>query len=293
MKIDLERELGLGERAGVRGQRERWWLLTISVVCVVNLVLGIALVVRGRPVREIVKEAAGGGGLEAVVESQVVARLGLRFEALEVALRELQREVGQVRKSVLALQAERKVVARRERGTERREREARRATEAQAVVRPALSAPVAGTVVLSEAELEAFDRLIDRDDTGLEVRAFLRGLTNAAQANAYLAQLQDKGDRWLNAAMTAADEMDPLFGEYYTNALYFYDIVRDVAADKALVAYAETKRSQLQVAQQRHELRRMTAEREERTQESLERVEERLRRVDSDVRRVKDWLELR
>lgn len=108
-----------------------------------------------------------------------------------------------------------------------------------------------------------------------------------------MAQLQDKGDRWLNAALVLIDEDDPAFMEYYANALYFYDILNDVANDRALLAYVETKRSQLQLAMQRHEMRRMAAETERRTRENLQNVEERLDAVDSAVRTVKDRLEYR
>ncbi|MCX7846526.1 MAG: hypothetical protein N2595_00620 [bacterium] len=292
MKIDLERELGLTSRPSAR-KAGFPWIAWVAGLCIVNLVIGVVALLRGWTSSVPLETPhSNWSSIAGIVESQLTARTELRFAALEATLRELEAEVVQARKAVVALETERKRVERRERI--RRERPPGRAREAtvQAITSPLMTAAPIGTIMLSAAELEAFDRLIDRDEAGEEVRAFLRSLTNAAQANAYLAQLQDKGDRWLNAALTLVDQNDPVFAQYCTNALYFYDIVRDVASDRAMLAYVETKRSQVQLAMQRRELRRMTVESAERTQEDLQNVEERLRRVDADVRRVKRWLEL-
>lgn len=293
MRIDLEREMGM--LAQPRAPRRAFpWLPVLAGLCVLNLLLAALALVRGRPAAPpAAAPREDWSGLIAAIESQTVARTEPRIEALEFTLRELQAEVTQTKKTMLALQAERKIAERRDRA--RLERQMVRAQQAdvRSIVRTAPTVPPPGAARLTEAELDAFNALIDRDDSGTQVRAFLRGLTNAAQASAYMAQLQDKGDRWLNAALVLIDENDPVFMEYYANALYFYDILRDVANDRALLAYVETKRSQLQLALQRHEMRRMAAETEQRTRENLQNVEQRLDAVDSTVRRVQERLEYR
>lgn len=293
MKIDLDREMGMLARP--RAPRGAFpWLPVLAGLCVLNLLLAALALVRGRPAAPpAAAPREDWSGLIAAIESQTVARTEPRFEALEFTLRELQAEVTQTKKTMLALQAERKIAERRDRARVERQMVRAQQADVRSIVRTAPAAPPPGAARLTEAELDAFNALIDRDDSGAQVRAFLRGLTNAAQASAYMAQLQDKGDRWLNAALVLIDENDPAFMEYYANALYFYDILRDVANDRALLAYVETKRSQLQLALQRHEMRRMAAETEQRTRENLQNVEQRLDAVDSTVRRVQDRLEYR
>lgn len=293
MKIDLEREMGM--LAQPRAPRRAFpWLPVLAGLCVLNLLLAALALVRGRPAAPpAAAPREDWSGLIAAIESQTVARTEPRFEALEFTLRELQAEVTQTKKTMVALQAERKIAERRDRARVERQMVRAQQADVRSIVRTAPAAPPPGAARLTEAELDAFNALIDRDDSGAQVRAFLRGLTNAAQASAYMAQLQDKGDRWLNSALVLIDENDPAFMEYYVNALYFYDILRDVANDRALLAYVETKRSQLQLALQRHEVRRMAAETEQRTRENLQNVEQRLDAVDSTVRRVQERLEYR
>ncbi len=292
MKIDLERELGLVAAPAASPPRGIPWLPLLAVVCGLNLLIAAGALLRGRAAAPpTLPPRDDWSGLIAAIESQTVARTEPRFEALEFAVRDLQADASQTRKTLLAVQTELKVA-------ERRERAGRQITRAQqadvrSIVRAAPAAPTPGAARLSTAELDTFNLLIDGDERGLAVRAFLRGITNAAQASAYLAQLQNKGDRWLNAAVALIDDDDPAFDEYCANALYFYDILRDVASDTAMLAYVETKRGQLQLAMQRHEMRRLAAETERRTRANLQSVEDRLDAVDSTMRDVKDRMEYR
>lgn len=142
MKIDLERELGL--QAPSPPPRVVPWLPVLAGLCLLNLLIAVVALVRSRPAAPPpAPPREDWSGLIAAIESQTIARTEPRFEALEFALRDMQAEVTQTKKSILALQAERKAAERRERT--RLERQMTRAQQAdvRSIVRTVPAAPPA------------------------------------------------------------------------------------------------------------------------------------------------------
>lgn len=275
MKIDLEKELAAATQLTPRQEHLLFAAVALAVLNVV-LVLGV-LVVRPR------RAAAPAERLVLVADTQMVQRLEQRLAAFETMLQDLRVVLMQSKFAVKDLTATQKVAKRRERADLR--------APGAAVARRALRwlpGMQETNIVLSADELSALDALIDRDQSGDQVRALLQSMTDPARRTAYLKQLQRKGDQWLAAALPLIDSDDPGYEVYCDNALYFYDIISGASDDTAFLAYVETKRSQIELALQRLDTRLRSAEAEGRLRDELQVMQDRM-----EVWRTSRWRRVR
>jgi hypothetical protein len=271
MKFDLEKELGLGQPR--RGQRSVW-LVIILVVCGLNLVLAAVALWRGA------RQSAPAPPQQTTVvvqqDTQSLELVSARMTALERSLRELRSTVRQSSKNLAAVQAQDEIEERRERVRARQlERQGFDADDIQRAVRAA-QVPRSKAADLSSEQQNAFDTLIDSDDSGTAVQQFLLGLNSDAALRAYIQILREKGEQWLDAALALPDD-SPDFTIYTDNALYFFDIIAAVSTDSSTLAYVETKRTQIQLATQNRRLSQEHAARTAQTQQEIAELEERLR----------------
>ncbi len=263
MKIDLGKELA----ASTQLTRRQDQLLHAAVVLAALSVLLLVLLIGLRP-------RAAAPPTERIVlvaDTQLVARLEQRITTFETMLQDLRVVLLQSKFAVKDLTATQKVAKRRDRSV------AQNTTDATA--RRAmrwLPGMQETNIVMSADELSALDALIDRDQSGEQVRALLQSITDPQRRAAYHKQLQRKGDQWLSAALPLIENDDPGYELYCDNALYFYDNISATCEDTALLAYIETKRSQIELALQRLDMRTRSAESEGRLREELQTMQERM-----------------
>ncbi len=273
MKIDLEKELGLSTAPA---PKQFPWLPVIAGLCVFNLVLVVvALVFSLRREHPVVIPPS----TPAIVElnSQSVARIERRLMSLERTHRNMRISQKKSKKELTVVSAGQKVKKKRERMKERELKEAGLTDED---IRRALrrAGPGRGVQVkLTDEETSALDDLIDGDDSGDQVRAFIRGLSSGPKKAAYIRHFKKKGDQWFDAALQLLNDNDPDFDAYADNARYFYDIIADVSDNNAVIAYVDGKRNQMRLAVQNSELRGAMLEQRERDQEQIEALKEELR----------------
>jgi len=263
MKIDLGKELV----SSAQLSRRQDHLLHVAVaLAVLNALLLLLVIVLRPPAAPPPAER-----IVLVADTQLVARLEQRIATFETMLQDLRVVLLQSKFAVKDLTATQKVVKRRDRGSvpDTTEATARRALRWLPGMQPT-------NIVLSSDELSALDALIDRDQSGEQVRALLQSITEPQRRLAYQKQLQRKGDQWLAAALPLIESGDPGYEMYCDNALYFYDIISATGDDTALLAYIETKRSQIELALQRLDTRTRSAETENRLRDEMQSMQERM-----------------
>ena len=263
MKIDLGKELA----SATQLTRRQDQLLHAAVILAAAAVLLLLLVIGLRP-RAAPPPAER---IVLVADTQLVARLEQRIATFETMLQDLRVVLLQSKFAVKDLTATQKVAKRRDRSIaqDTPEATARRAMRW-------LPGMQATNIVLSSDELGALDALIDRDQSGEQVRALLQSITEPQRRTAYHKQLQRKGDQWLSAAMPLIENGDPGYELYCDNALYFYDLISATGEDTALLAYVEAKRSQIELALQRMDTRTRSTESEGRLRDELQTMQERM-----------------
>jgi len=263
MKIDLGKELASAAQLTRRQDQLLHAAVILAAVAVLLLLLVIGLRPRAAalPVERIVL----------VADTQLVARLEQRIATFETMLQDLRVVLLQSKFAVKDLTATQKVAKRRDRSIaqDTPEATARRAMRW-------LPGMQATNIVLSADELGALDALIDRDQSGEQVRALLQSITEPQRRTAYQKQLQRKGDQWLSAALPLIENEDPGYELYCDNALYFYDLISATGEDTALMAYVEAKRSQIELALQRMDTRTRSTESEGRLRDELQTMQERM-----------------
>jgi hypothetical protein len=263
MKIDLGKELASANQLTRRQDQLLHAAVLLAGLSVLLLVL--VLVVRPRAA------AAPTERIVLVADTQLVARLEARLATFESMLQDLRVVLLQSKFAVKDLTATQKVAKRRDRSIAQNTT----AATARRAMRwlPGMQAT---NIALSADELSALDALIDRDQSGEQVRALLQSITEPQRRTAYQKQLQRKGDQWLSAALPLIESDDPGYELYCDNALYFYDIISATCEDTALLAYVETKRSQIELALQRLDSRMRSAESEGRLRDELQTMQERM-----------------
>ena len=271
MKIDLEKELGLSKFS----QPDRFpWLKVVALVCVINLILAaIAVFLSAR--REPVAAPQEMSDI-AQLNSQSLAEISKRLAVFERMQRDIRINQKKSRKEMSVVAAAREVEKKRERMKQKElkksgltDEDIRALKDAGPGQQPRLK--------LSDEETSELDALVDSDDSGAQVRAYIRAISSVPKRNANIQYLKNKGDQWFSATLPLLNSSDPDANLYVDSARYFYDIINDVSDNNALIAYVNSKLHQLELAIQKADFREAAEEERISRQEELEQLREDLR----------------
>ena len=127
---------------------------------------------------------------------------------------------------------------------------------------------------ITDEEKDKLDDFIDRDESGEQMRAYIRALPSIKQKKAVIEYLKIKGNQWFKATLPLLVEDDPDADFYVDNTRYFFEIIRDVSDSSAVIAYAGSKLNQLDLAVQKAEFRKIAEDESFKRQEELDNLKE-------------------
>lgn len=260
MQFDLQKELGL-HNAPAAVKPAIPWLYIITGVCAVNLVVIIGLFIY------FIASDRGSSDAGQIPVSKIVEVTSQMFAYTDVRLTQLENAVNDINSSLKASQKDLTLVEAEQRINKKRERRKTRAMQKSGLsdkdIKEAinnLQTPPHQAAPLNAEETAAFDSLIDDDDSGDQVRAFITSQTDPGKRLSYVMVMRRKGDQWYDAALNAIRNDDPDSQMFVENTLYFYSILSDTSSDNATVALIQAKINQLELAQQNADIQAKTEE---------------------------------
>lgn len=285
MPIDLPKSLNLPEEPHTSRAHWRPSLLHVLVaLCVLNfLVAAGAITLYFLPERTtpeektvITQTVAPTNRTDAMnLSSQLVVRLVAKLDSIDDELQNVRMENRTIKKEIASLSTIEDKLKKQERMKKKAlEKAGLSADQLKKAMRETLPGSIP-PAELSVEEKQDFDTLIDNDDTGASVEAFISQITQPARKAGYIQHLQEKGDQWADAALDAVTQGDAVYSEYSDNADYFYTIISRVSDNTSLLAYIGARRSQLDLAIQNLQLQDDIAWQQDQTAEQIDELQER------------------
>jgi len=253
MQFDLQKELGM---RGEHAKRPFPWLYVIAGFSAVNVVIVIVI---------LAIFLFGGNGKDDVdiiptktladATKQMFDNFDVRISQLEVAIKEINTSLKTSKKDLTMIDAEQRISKKRE---QRKIRTMQKSGLSDADVNSTISnlqKPPREAAPLSYDEQAEFDALIDQDDSGDQVRNFIKAQATPGKQQSYIRSIRRKGDQWYVATLKAIQNDDEDSQIYIDNTMYFYSILSDTSRDNATIALIQTKINQLTLAQQNAEMK--------------------------------------
>ena len=209
MQFDLQKELGLGTP---QAKPAFPWLPVIAGLCCVNFLMVIItlFVALQKPDQlPVTREQQPPAPNIVAVTSQLFAYTDQRIDQLETSIRDVNLALKQSRRTLTSVEADQRISDKRDRRNERSLEKTGLTNQDVLSAISTLNAARLPVEPLLPDEQASFDQLIDQDDSGQQVIAFVAAQTNPAERAAYMDSLQTKGNRWFDSAMTAIREQDP------------------------------------------------------------------------------------
>jgi len=269
MKIDLEKELGLNQASKPDNFP---WLKAVVLLCAVNFILLIVLFFS-------TKNGSAGASASAsslaLMNSQFVANVSARLANIEQLQRQFRITQKKSTKEISIVSADSKLEKKRDR-MKRKELKKSGLNDDEIDALDSSLHSNRENKIISDNEKIKLDDLIDKDESGAQIRAYIRALPSAPQKKAVIEYLKRKGNKWFNATMPVLADNDPDADIYIDNTRYFFEIVRDVSDRSATIAYAGSKLNQLELAAQKAEFRRFAEDESIIRQDELDDLKENL-----------------
>lgn len=269
MKIDLEKELGLNQTTKPDNFP---WLKAIVLLCAVNFILLIVLFFSSKSGSA---NASASASSLALMNSQFVANVSARLANIEQLQRQFRITQKKSTKDISIVSADSKLGKKRDRMKQKELKKSGLNDDEIDTLGSSLQSKRENKII-SDNEKIKLDDLIDRDESGAQIRAYIRALPSAPQKKVVIEYLKRKGNQWFNATMPVLADNDPDADIYVDNTRYFFEIVRDVSDSSATIAYAGSKLNQLELAAQKAEFRRFAEDESINRQDELDDLKENL-----------------
>lgn len=267
MKIDLEKELGLNSSQNTGSSL---WLKIIACFCVLNFFVVIFLfiaVLNKNNNSEIIKK-----------NNLLVNRLAAKLNNIERMQKQLRSAQKKSTKELTVVTAAKKIEQKRKRMQQKKIKKSGVDNEKF----NALGSTVLNKKInLPQEEKNKLDDIIDRDESGEQLKAYIRALKSPAHKKAVIAYLKQKGNQWFKATLPLIADDDLDVDIYIDNTKYFFNIIRDTSDNSADIAYAGSKLSQLEIAIQKAEFRKIAEEERLNRQEEIENLKEDLAPIET------------
>ena len=266
MKIDLEKELGLNQAS----QPDKFpWMKVIVFLCTVNFLLIIIILFNSKPDRSgIINEKAF---IE--MNSQFIATVSARLSNIEQLQKQLRTSQKKSKKALAIAATDKKLEEKKRRMKQKKLKKSGMDEEEFDELGSSIQNRN-GFGNITDEEKDKLDDFIDRDESGEQIRAYIRALPSIKQKKAVVEYLKNKGNQWFKATLPLLAENDPDADLYVDNTRYFFEIVRDVSGNSAVIAYAGSKLNQLELAVQKAEIRNIAESESLKRQEELDNLKE-------------------
>jgi len=252
MKIDLEKELGLNQSAPPDNSL---WLKAILFLCVANFLFLVILFFNSKSNRyDSARESSF-----AEINSQFIANVSARLTNIEQLQRQMKITQKKSKKVLSIAATGKKLELKHERMEQKKLKKSGLTDEEFDNLGSSIQNKNA-FIDITDQEKDKLDDLIDRDESGAQIRAYINALPSIKQRKTVIEYLKKKGNQWFRAALPLLNENDPDADIYVENTKYFFEIIRDVSRNSAIIAYAGSKLNQLELAVQRSEIKRISEE---------------------------------
>ena len=260
MKIDLEKELGLNQTS----KSDKFpWLKIIVFMCTVNFLLLIILLFSSNSNQH---DSINNSSF-ITMNSQFIANVSVRLTNIEQLQKQLRTTQKKSKKALSIAATDKKLQMKHERMKQKKLKKSGLAEDEFDALGSSIQNKN-GIGNITDKEKDKLDDFIDRDESGEQMRAYIRALPSIKQKKAVIEYLKVKGNQWFKATLPLLIEDDPDADFYVDNTRYFFEIIRDVSDSSAVIAYAGSKLNQLDLAVQKAEFRTIAEN------ESLKRQEE-------------------
>ncbi|RLD11970.1 MAG: hypothetical protein DRI44_02330 [Chlamydiae bacterium] len=250
MKIDLEKELGLNQASN---SNKFPWLKVIIFLCAANLLLLIILLFTSKQNLP----ASVNDSSFIAMNSQFIADVSARLTNIERLQKLLQITQKKAKKEFSIVSADKKIQDKKERMKQKKlKKSGLTDKEINSLDSSLQNNGSVGNI--TDEEKNNLDDLIDRDESGAQLLAYIRALPSANHKKAVIQYLRQKGEQWYKATLPLLADDDPDADLYVNNTRYFFEIIRDVSDNSAAIAYAGSKLNQLELAVQKNEFKRIT-----------------------------------
>jgi len=272
MKIDLEKELGLNQ---VSKPDKFPWPKVIIFLCAANFLILVILLFSSKQN----DYASTDESSFIAMNSQFIASVSARLTNIEQLQRQLRITQKKSKKAFTLVSADKKLQEKHERMKQKKLKKSGLTDDEINSLDSSMQNRNAIGKMTAE-EKNTLDDLIDHDESGAQMRAYIRALPSIAQKKAVIEYLKSKGNQWFKATLSLlADndpDDDPDRDDYVDNTRYFYEIIRDVSDSSAAIAYAGSKLNQLELASQKAEFKRIAENERLNRQDELEDLKETL-----------------
>ncbi len=272
MKIDLEKELGLNQAS----KPDKFpWLKVIIFLCAANFLLLVILLFSS-------KQNSSVSAYESsfiTMNSQFIANVSTRLTNIEQLQRQLRITQKKSKKAFSIVSADKKLQNKYERMKQKKlKKSGLTDDEINSLDSSMQNKNVIGSI--TDEEKIAIDDLIDHDESGAQMRAYIRALPAITHRKAVIAYLKSKGNQWFKATLPLLADDDPdVYADadaYVDNTRYFFEIIRDVSDSSATIAYAGSKLNQLELASQKSAFKKIVENERLNRQDELEELRENL-----------------
>ena len=266
MKIDLEKELGLN----LVSKPDKFpWLKVIIFLCAANFLLLVILLFSSKQNHY----ASANESSFIAMNSQFIANVSARLTNIEQLQRQLRITQKKSKKAFSIVSADKKLQKKQERMKQKKLlKSGLTDDEINSLDSSMQNRNAIG--IITDKEKNTLDDLIDHDESGAQMRAYIRALPSIAQKKAVIEYLKSKGNLWFKATLSLlADdypEDDSDADDYIDNTRYFFEIIRDVSDSSATIAFAGSKLNQLELASQKAEFKRIAENERLNRQDELE-----------------------
>ena len=262
MKIDLEKELWQDNsfKSG-----NLLWLKIIAGFCAVNLIILLILFVSlsnnfSKKFDEFLNS-----------NTQLVYQISVELKSIKRLQKQLRATQKKSTKELTVVTAAKKIEEKRKRMEEKKIKKSDVNPNQYKSLNDSLQNQ---NLNISDEEKSKLDDIIDRDETGAQLKAYIRPIPSKEHKATVIAYLKRKGNQWFNATIPLIEEDDPDVDIYIQNTKYFFNIIRDTSDNSADIAYAGSKLNQLDIAIQKADIRKMAEEQIISRKEDLENLKE-------------------
>jgi len=266
MKIDLEKELGFIQAPK---PNKFPWLKVIVFLCATNFLLLVIVLVNSKSNNY--NSVNENSFIE--MNSQFIASVSVRLANIEQMQRQLRITQKKSKKILSIAASNKKLKDKHERMKQKKLNKSGLTDEEFDDLGNSVQKNNVG-VSITDEEKNKLDDLIDRDESGVQIRAYINALPSAKQRRIIIEYLKKKGNQWFKATLPLLIEDDPDADIYVDNTRYFFEIIRDVSDNSATIAYAGSKLNQLELAAQKAEFKKLAEEERFNRQDELDELRE-------------------
>ena len=266
MKIDLEKELGFTQASK---PNKFPWLKVIVFLCAANFLFLVIILFNSKSN----KYTSVSENSFIAMNSQFIASVSVRIANIEKMQRQL-RITQKTSKKILSIAATSKKLEEKHERMKQKKLNKSGLTDDEFDDLGSSVQNKSGQINITDEEKNKLDDLIDRDESGLQIRAYINALPSAKQRRVIIEYLKKKGNQWFKATLPLLIENDPDADLYVDNTRYFFEIIRDISDNSATIAYAGSKLNQLELAAQKAEFIRLAEEEKLNRQDELDELRE-------------------